>query len=150
MLMNITGITLPLITLNPNCNLKDCRARISRYFSLNWAFYTSEFPECNQCPEMSYQSMVINYSPDWFPMWLVENFFIKNSIGQDCQKNPIKGNKVDCMIECFIDTTCVAFSRQKIVGDTDKTGECWLKKNITVNQTPNDPEWHTIIFNPKS
>jgi hypothetical protein len=49
-----------------------------------------------------------------------------------------------------MDTTCVGFSRQKIIGDNDKNGECWLKTNITVNQIPKDPEWHTVVLNPPS
>jgi hypothetical protein len=149
MLMNTTGITLPLITQIPNCNLKDCRATISYFFSENWAFHTNDFEECQNCPAMAHSEIGIGLSLGWKNMWLEYNFLIKNSIGQDCEKNPIKGEKFNCMLECFIDTTCVAFSRQKSVGDDDITGECWLKTNITVNQTPNDPEWHTIILNAK-
>ncbi len=147
--MNTTGITLPLITQIPNCNFTSCRARISYYFSVNLPFYTHQIEECKKCPAMTYLGGTTGPSTEWKKMWLEYNFFIKNSIGQDCEKNPIKGNKVDCMLECFIDTTCVAFSRQKIVGDNNRTGECWLKTDITVNQIPNDPKWHTIILNVK-
>jgi hypothetical protein len=148
--MNNTGITLPLITQIPNCTLKDCRTKIADYFSANQSFYPFQLAECKNCPAMTYLGGTIGPSTEWKKMLLEYNFFIKNSIGQDCEKNPIKGNKLDCMVQCFIDTTCVAFSRQKMMEDTNKTGECWLKTNITVNQTPNDPEWHTIILNAKS
>jgi hypothetical protein len=151
MLMNTTGITLPLITQIPNCNLKDCRATVSYYFSEQRPFFTYQFEECQNCPAMGYiEDGNKGFSPEWTEMWLEYNFFIKNSIGQDCEKNPIKGHMLDCMFECFIDATCVAFSREKIMGDDGRTGECWLKKNITVNQIPNGPDWHTIILNVKS
>jgi hypothetical protein len=150
MLMNITDITLPMMTQIPTCNVTGCRGQIAEYFSLEWAFYTEDFEICDQCPQMSLQGGYINYSPDWFPMWSVEDFFIENSNGQDCENNPIKGDMLDCMVRCFSNTTCVAFSRKKTIDDDDRTGECWLKTNITVNQIPDDPEWHTVVFNPPS
>ncbi len=147
MLMNITGITLTPITQIPNCNFKDCRTRIAEYVSRNWVFHSDEFVECKNCPDMVHTADGISFSSDWLMMWLQENFFIKKSIGQDCEENPIKGTMQFCMLGCFIDTTCAGFSRQKNIEDDDKNGECWLKTNITVNQIPDDPEWHTVVFN---
>jgi hypothetical protein len=92
----------------------------------------------------------LSYSPNWLTIWVKENFFIKNSIGQDCEKNLRAGSLDFCMIQCVLDATCMGFSRQKNIEDDDKKGECWLKTNITVNQTPDDPEWHTIFVNATS
>ncbi len=89
--MNTTGITLPLITQIPNCTLKDCRTRIADNFSANRSFYAYQVAECKNCPAMTYSGGTIGPSTEWKKMWLEYNFFIKNSIGQDCEKNPIKG-----------------------------------------------------------
>jgi hypothetical protein len=150
MLMNITDITLPMMTQIPTCNVTGCRANIADYASKGWRFETEKFHQCNHCPHMAYIEPPLSISPDWLKMWSVENFFIKNSMGQDRVKNPMMGDMTICILECFFDITCVAFSRQKTIGNDDKNGECWLKTNITVNQIPDDPEWHTIVFNPPS
>jgi hypothetical protein len=148
--MNTTGIPRPLITLNPNCNVTDCRAIIADYVSKGWMFDTEKFHQCNDCPHMAYIEPPLSISADWVAIWPIQDFFIKNFIGQDCENSPIRSHMIDCVFTCFTDTTCVGFSRQKNIRPDDENGECWLKTNVTVNQIPNDSEWHTIVFNPPS
>ncbi len=147
MLMNITNVTLPVTTQIPTCIFENCRGRIAEYVSIGWPFNTDELLDCINCPFLQNTRYDLTYSPNWLTIWLKENFVIKTSIGQDSQKNLRVGSLDFCMMQCFFDITCVAFSRQKNIGDDDKNGECWLTKNITVNQTSDDPEWYTVVFN---
>ncbi len=36
------------------------------------------------------------------------------------------------------------------MAEDDEIDECWLKTNITVNKTPDDPKWFTVVLNPPS
>jgi len=109
-----------------------------------------QFELCKGCPHFGSNSGRLNFSTAWTMgnTWTYQDFFIKNSNGQDCKKNPIKSDVTGCMIECLIDATCVGYSRQKNIDAYDRTGICWLKTNITVNQIPDHPEWYTAVFNP--
>jgi hypothetical protein len=78
MLMNITDITLPMMTQIPTCNVTGCRANIADYASKGWRFETEKFHQCNHCPHMAYIEPPLSISPDWLKMWSVENFFIKS------------------------------------------------------------------------
>jgi len=87
-------------------------------------------------------------SSEWAAMWQPMDSFIMNSIGQDCEGNPIIDHIFGCMLECFKNEACVGFSRKKAIGYWD-LDECWLKTNIELNKIPNDPTWYTVFFNPK-
>ncbi|CAF1260840.1 unnamed protein product [Adineta steineri] len=141
-----TSIILSMPKLAQSCNIIKCRAIIAYYYLEEEEFDTAEFNDCEHCPSMSDRGM----SDDWLNIWYEDDFFIANFIGQDCEGNPVIGNKYHCIQECFRDITCAGFTKNKNITDHDQSGECWLKNNITTNQIFNNSEWHTFVINTKS
>ena len=140
-------ITSMLPTLSQSCNITTCRSIIDDYLSRNWYYNTVNFGECQGgCLQAVYP----NFPSDWWNRWYIQDMYILNSAGQDCVGNPYTGSLTSCQQSCLVDATCMGFARQKNVTDTDSTGQCWLKNNILLNQIPNDPVWHTVVFNTTS
>ncbi|CAF1204641.1 unnamed protein product [Adineta steineri] len=146
MSMTDTAIILSAPKLAQSCNIIKCRAIIAYYYLEEEEFDTAEFSDCEHCPSMSDRGM----SDDWLNIWYEDDFFIVSFIGQDCEGNPVIGNKYHCIQECFRDITCAGFTRNKNITDNDQSGKCWLKNNITTNQIFNNSEWHTFVINTKS
>ncbi len=142
----VSLINSSILTQNNSCNITACRSLIDYYILHNCTYNTTYIDRCIGC---SYASSP-NFPSDWFNRWNIQNFVIYSSAGQDCQGNPKTGNLRACQIFCLQDETCVGFSREKSVLDNDSTGQCYLKNNIQLNQTPNDSTWHTIVFNTTS
>ena len=128
---------------NHLCNITTCRSIIAYYILHNLTYNTINFSECSGC----YQTSWPNFPKECFDRWYIQDSVIYSIAGQDCLGNPYTGNLTKCQTLCLSDNTCVGFSSGKNVREDDSNGQCWLKNNIQLNQTPNNPTWHTIVFN---
>ncbi|CAF4266616.1 unnamed protein product [Adineta steineri] len=135
------------ISITNKCSITKCRSKIADSISRNDTYNTTNsFNECMYCMEAQYP----NFPEDWSNRWYTQDILILTGAGHDCTGNPYYGNLTQCQMFCLRDPTCVGFSREKNLTDSNILAECFLKNNIQLDQTYNSTVWETIVFNSTS